>query len=62
VRRITREILEWYPRGCERKQGRPSGRWADELRRMCASQLNADCSRQTRMEEDWRDLHPAVNG
>jgi hypothetical protein len=19
------EILEWYPRGCERKQGRPSG-------------------------------------
>jgi hypothetical protein len=32
--RWTREILEWYPRGCERKQGRPSGRWADELRRM----------------------------
>jgi hypothetical protein len=21
-------------RGCDRKQGRPSGRWADELRRM----------------------------
>jgi hypothetical protein len=33
--RWTREILKWYPRGCERKQGRPSGRWADELRRMC---------------------------
>jgi hypothetical protein len=33
--RWTREILEWYPRGCERKQGRPSKRWADELRRMC---------------------------
>jgi hypothetical protein len=29
------KILEWHPRRCERKQDRPSGRWADELRRMC---------------------------
>jgi hypothetical protein len=29
------EILEWYLRGCARKLGRPSGRWADELRIMC---------------------------
>jgi hypothetical protein len=33
--RWTLEILEWYPRGCERKQVIPSGRWADELIRMC---------------------------
>jgi hypothetical protein len=42
--RCTREILEWYPRGCKSKQGRPSGRWADELRRMGWSQVEADCS------------------
>jgi hypothetical protein len=29
------KILEWYPRGCERKRGRPSGQCADELRRIC---------------------------
>jgi hypothetical protein len=33
--RWMREILEWYQRGCERKQGRPSGRWVNELIRMC---------------------------
>jgi hypothetical protein len=58
----TREILKWYPRGCDRKQGRPSGGWADELRRMCASPVDANCSRQTGMEVDRRGLHPAVDG
>jgi hypothetical protein len=55
--RWKREILEWYPRGCER-----CGRWADELRRMCGCQMDADCSRQIGMEENWRGLHPAVGG
>jgi hypothetical protein len=25
------------------------------------SQVDADCSRQTEMEEDWRGLHPTVD-
>jgi hypothetical protein len=26
------------------------------------SRVDADCSRQTGMEEDWKGLHPAVDG
>jgi hypothetical protein len=50
--RWTREILKWYPRGCERKQRRPSGRWTDELRRMCRvkwMQIAQD-------KQEWRGL------
>jgi hypothetical protein len=52
--RWTQEILE-YPRGCERKQGRPSGRWADELRRMCG--VNWMQNAQDRQE--WKRIGEA---
>jgi hypothetical protein len=53
--RWTREILEWYSRGCERKQGRPSDKWANELSRMCASQINRD-------SQEWKGPSSSTSG
>jgi hypothetical protein len=56
--RWTREILEWYLEDVKESK---VVRVKDGLMNW-EECVDADCSRQTGMEENWRGLHPAVDG